>query len=76
MMRFKDLRNISNWILYPTLLFWLIENMYFGWNATPINESETFCDLIVRVALWIWFVIYVVRINKLLKFVEDLEEEE
>lgn len=31
--------------------FYMIYNSYFGWNKTPINEYEKYCDVIWQVFL-------------------------
>mgnify|MGYP001610873602 CR=1 FL=1 len=74
-MSFKTLKKISNWILYPTVLFWLVENMVFGWNQKPLSESEIICDTIVNFGIITYFFILIIRINKTIDFITELEDE-
>lgn len=47
------------------VLFWVIENMYFGWNKSPMSELEEKSDLIVRFLVNIGFFIYILPIYSL-----------
>ena len=31
------------------LMFWIAENMYFGWNALPQSDAEIVADMVVIV---------------------------
>jgi hypothetical protein len=34
-------------ILIGAFIFYIAENMYFGWNQRPLSSGEGFCDMIV-----------------------------
>lgn len=39
-------------------VIWIIENMYFGWNMSPMSESERnidfLCDLLMKIGMFIY----------------------
>ncbi len=37
-----------NWyVTFAALIFWFMENRYFGWNMMPKSEAELICDGLV-----------------------------
>jgi len=38
-----------NFILFISIIFWLLETSYFGWNWSPQSPSEVVCDGIVAI---------------------------
>lgn len=52
--RYSSKRTERSWrILWPVFLigqlWWLIETAYFGWNISPVSDSEMICDGIVLI---------------------------
>lgn len=45
-------------IVALAMIYWIIYNSYYGWNAEPINDTEAFLDLIYQVAIYIGFLLY------------------
>jgi len=41
---------------------WIIENIYFGWNKLPMSEAEETCDIIVKIFMYLGFLIYILPI--------------
>ena len=37
------------------LLFWIIYNFIYGWNNTPINETERVLDTIFAIGVYLGF---------------------
>lgn len=40
-------------IFFFAVAFWLLENMYFGWNAKPVTKAEGVADMIVLLLLFL-----------------------
>lgn len=54
---------IGTWLICGSLIFWIVYNSYFGWNAYALSESEKVCDHIYR---WVSIVGYVIYLMPLL----------
>ena len=48
----KNLKS-SRLIFFLTLIFYVLQNTYFGWNKIPMSEAELNCDHIVKIGLFI-----------------------
>lgn len=33
------------------VIFWIMQNIYFGWNATPQSGAERICDFISSISI-------------------------
>jgi len=34
-----------NWVIFSIfIVFWWMQNNYFGWNAKPASDAELICD--------------------------------
>ena len=66
--------------VFMGFIFWIAENMYFGWNLKPENGYELACDYIVSFliccGLWKNTLIYIAEIKQLRKDVDKLKGKE
>jgi hypothetical protein len=49
----------AKWLCLISIIFWVIETAYFGFNLKPINEAEKICDQLVAISQIIAIVFYV-----------------
>jgi hypothetical protein len=45
-------------IIFLSMIYWVIYNTYFGWNATPINDSELMCDNLFKTFVTVGWCVY------------------
>jgi hypothetical protein len=62
-------------IIQLNLMFWVIYNTYFGWNATALTQIEENCDFIFLLMMKVAIVIYIIPFFSLYEsIIENLEE--
>jgi hypothetical protein len=50
-MTYKFWLKASDILFLVSLLFWILETAYFGWNATAQSKYETWCDGAVNIGI-------------------------
>ncbi len=53
----KNIR-IGQGLLVLTILFYIGENCYFGWNKTALSSAEAYCDTFYTIGFYTGFMIY------------------
>jgi len=43
--------NFAIVVFWASMIFWISETAYFGWNATPQSDAEKWCDKLVSVGV-------------------------
>lgn len=51
---------IGRYITTIAVIFWIVENCYFGWNLTAMTFAEKVCDIIVSCIFTSGVVIYLI----------------
>ena len=51
--------NKSLKIFITTFLFWIAENLYFGFNIKALSPAESFCDSVVAFLILLIFILAV-----------------
>jgi len=62
-----NIKWLHRWLLLM-IVYFVIYNFWFGWNAKPMSESEMFCDKLFVIAVWIsigWLIAVVIDFIKL-----------
>jgi len=49
---------LAQLLIVIDVVFMVIYNSYFGWNAEPINEAEKLCDAIYTRTFMVAIIIY------------------
>lgn len=60
--------NLASKIATAWVFYFIIYNIYFGWNIEPINDYEEICDLISKVWILIVFFIYTMPLFGLYRY--------
>ncbi len=69
--------------LYASVIFYILENCWFGWNSEPSCTAERVCDFIVLTLLYVamfkWTVITIAskvvdKVKSELKLITDGDE--
>ena len=56
---------ISKFMFMSNFIFWIIYNTYFGWNKTPINESERLFDNVYNIVFFISVILYIIPLFRI-----------
>lgn len=56
---------ISRFMFISNFIFWVIYNTYFGWNKTPINESERLFDNVYNIVFFISVILYIIPLFRI-----------
>ena len=51
----KRYRKMAHGFLIAAIAWYVIENMYFGWNRIPESNAEIYADTFVFILLLCWF---------------------
>lgn len=49
--------NLAILVAILSFIFWVGENIYFGWNREPLTALEGFCDALALFGLFLSFLI-------------------
>lgn len=49
--------NLAIVIAVMSFLFWILQNMYFGWNEQPMSALEGFCDALSMFGYFMAFLV-------------------
>lgn len=60
----KNLK-VGGIMAFISLILWIVENSYFGWNSTPINDTEKFLDIVIAVLMYASMIIYIIPLFSL-----------
>ena len=50
---------IGRTLIYLSIIIYILENMYYGWNETPMSRSELFFDKTVIYSLTTGLMFYI-----------------